>query len=181
MSVVGLKTRHLDCWTNGYTLLETLMVLAMAAIISVLVVPNFQYLLAQREVDRVAAQMAQQMETARVFAQANAVEVVGCPVTSNQSKAVVGVVAPCLSLASNQAWHAWIWYVKGEGNVLMQVLARSETVPAGVSLTTGGRMHIVFGAQGLATGFNGTITVASAQAMTVRSISLASTGRVTLN
>ena len=158
---------------GGFTALETMVVLAIVAIMTSLAVPRLQAVSAQRDVDVVASEIAQQMEWARTYAQTHSVAVRGCPISAADLKAL----PDCLTLGDNDNWNAWIWTesVNGVNSVIM----RSDVVPASVNMTST-RSNISFNRDGLASGSNLKVTVASNQAQIPQLVTLALSGRVTL-
>ena len=161
---------------GGFTALEMMVVLAIVGIMSSLAIPRLKAISAQRDVDVVASEIAQQMEAAKLYAQSNSVVVRGCPVAVASLNGINPLV--CLNLGDNANWNAWIWTapVNGANAIIM----RSEVVPAGVNMISN-ENTISFNRNGIANGSNLTITVTSGQAQTPQKITLAQSGRITLS
>lgn len=161
---------------GGFTALEMTVVLAIIAIMSSLAIPRLQGVSAQRNVDVVASEIAQQMEAARIYAQSHSVVVTGCPVN------IADLNAPtppaCLNLNNAANWSAWVWFAPV--NSVNTIIMRSEVVPAGVSMISD-RSTIKFDRNGIANASNLTINVTSPQAQTPQQVILASSGRVSLS
>lgn len=180
----AVKMRHASLKLNltsfkqqGFTFLEMVVVLAIIAIMTSLAVPRFQDMSAQRQVDAVANEMAQQMEAARVYAQSHSIQVKGCPVTVTDLSLNLLNAYSCLDLKSNNNWLAWVWSVQVNGSDV--VILRSQPVPASV-IVRSSRSTILFNSQGIANGSNLTLNVTSNQTQLKQKIALALTGRVTL-
>ena len=161
---------------GGFTALEMMVVLAIVGIMSSLAIPRLKAISAQRDVDVVASEIAQQMEAAKLYAQSNSVVVRGCPV----AVADLNSSNPpgCLNLNNNTNWGAWIWTAPVNG--VNTIIMRSEAVPASVNMISSGS-NISFNRNGIANGVNLTITVTSKQAQTPQQVVLAQSGRITLS
>ena len=159
---------------GGFTALETMVVLAIVAMMTSLAVPRLQAVSAQRDVDVVASEIAQQMEWARIYSQSYSVVVNACPVNVlNLNDALPN----CLALGNNDNWSAWVWIAPVNG--VNSVIMRSDVVPASVRMTST-RPNVLFNRDGIANGSNLTVTVASNQAQVLQQVTLAPSGRVTL-
>lgn len=161
---------------GGFTALEMTVVLAIIAIMSSLAIPRLQGVSAQRNVDVVASEIAQQMEAARIYAQRHSVVVTGCPVAVANLNDFA--LPACLNLNNAANWNAWVWFAPVNG--VNTIIMRSEVVPAGVSMISD-RSTIRFDRNGIANASNLTINVTSPQAQTPQQVILASSGRVRLS
>ncbi|AXF85667.1 hypothetical protein DTO96_101398 [Ephemeroptericola cinctiostellae] len=163
---------------GGFTALEMTVVLAIVAIMSSLAIPRLQGVSAQRNVDVMASEIAQQMEAARIYAQSHSVVVTGCPVNVAD---LSGFAPPtCLNLNNTANWSAWVWMAPVGVDGVNSIIMRSEAAPASVNMVSD-RSTITFDRKGIANGSNLTIKVTSAQAQTPQQVVLASSGRITLS
>ncbi len=161
---------------GGFTALEMTVVLAIIAIMSSLAIPRLQGISAQRNVDVVASEIAQQMEAARIYAQSHSVVVTGCPVAVANLNDFA--LPACLGLNNAANWNAWVWFAPVNG--VNTIIMRSEVVPAGVSMISN-QSTITFNRNGIVNAANLTINVTSPQAQTPQQVILASSGRVSLS
>ena len=161
---------------GGFTALEMTVVLAIIAIMSSLAIPRLQGISAQRNVDVVASEIAQQMEAARIYAQSHSVVVTGCPVAVANLNDFA--LPACLNLNNAANWNAWVWFAPVNG--VNTIIMRSEVVPAGVSMISN-QSTITFNRNGIVNAANLTINVTSPQAQTPQQVILASSGRVSLS
>ena len=161
---------------GGFTALEMTVVLAIIAIMSSLAIPRLQGVSAQRNVDVVASEIAQQMEAARIYAQSHSVVVTGCPVAVANLNDFA--LPACLGLNNAANWNAWVWFAPVNG--VNTIIMRSEVVPAGVSMISN-QSTITFNRNGIVNAANLTINVTSPQAQTPQQVILASSGRVSLS
>ena len=163
---------------GGFTALEMTVVLAIIAIMSSLAIPRLQGISAQRNVDVVASEIAQQMEAARIYAQSHSVVVTGCPVAVANLNDFA--LPACLNLNNAANWNAWVWFAPVNG--VNTIIMRSEVVPAGVSMISDRSTSTIrFDRNGIASASNLTINVTSPQAQTPQQVILASSGRVSLS
>ena len=158
--------------SQGFTLIEMLMTLAIVAILMSMAVPRYEQFVAQQDVKRATQQLRDHLELARTYAQTHQTSVQLCPVVaSNMNESI-----PTCSAVN--AWGAWMVAAVDKRGVVNQVLARSEPLLNGIQITSGQRGFIKLNAQGGADGSNDTLTITSTQQPSIdRHLTVAPNGR----
>ena len=157
----GIPLGHGTQKSQGFTLIEMLMTLAIVAILMSMAVPRYEQFVAQQDVKRATQQLRDHLELARTYAQTQQTSVQLCPVVAanmNEAMPTCGAV---------DAWGAWMVASVDKRGVVNQVLARSEPLLNGIQITSGQRGAIELNAQGGADGSNSTLNITSTQFPTI--------------
>lgn len=180
-----LKSRCTQC---GFTILEIIVSLAIVAILTSIAIPRLHSVSAQHEVETTASQMLEQMDAARVFAQANNQVVKVCPVPPS----LLDVPAPDLvtlvkedctvvslmgsnGSASQGNWQAWVWFA--DTGVNRTVFLRSTQIPPDVVVNSNNG-PVRFNESGQAVGLS--ISIQSNTIHLNKKITLSQSGRARL-
>lgn len=154
----------------GFTVLETLLVLAIVSLIALMSVPRYEQFMAQQNVSIVSQQLRDDLELARTYAQTHQTEVRVCPIVPSNLNAEQPA---CNTNPRN--WETWAVVRMDTG----QVLSRSSRIPAAISILTGERTAIQFNQRGGANGYNATITVQDTRFANIQeTIVIAAVGRI---
>lgn len=146
----------------GFSLIELMVVLTIAAIIAGFAIPNYRTFIQKKQINIIAQEMQNSLQLARTLAITSRENVLLCP----------GQVAPC---ASN--WHEG-WQILGESN---QSLAVFMPLPRGYEITWNRTDRgIEWEADGcISGGDNGTFTISSDDNKKyIRKVILSLTGRI---
>ncbi len=169
---IGMPLGRSTQKSQGFTLIEMLMVLAIVAILMSMAVPRYEQFVAQQDVKRTTQQLRDHLELARTYAQTHQTSVQLCPVVAaniNETIPTCGAV---------DAWGAWMVAAVDKRGVVNQVLARSEPILSRIQITSGQRGFIKLNAQGGADGSNDTLTITSTQQPSIdRHLTVAPNGR----
>ena len=156
--------------SQGFTLIEMLLTLAIVAILVSMAIPRYEQFVAQQDVNRVTQQMRDHLQLARNYAQTHQTTVQLCPVNS-----VNDAIPTC---SQDMTWRAWVVAEVDNKGAVRHVIARSEPILSHIQITSGNRKVIKMNRQGGADGLNSTFTIASTQLLNInRTLTLASNGR----
>lgn len=156
--------------SQGFTLIEMLLTLAIVAILVSMAIPRYEQFLAQQDVNRVTQQMRDHLQLARNYAQTHQTTVQLCPVN--------GVNDAIPTCSQDMTWRAWVVAEVDNKGAVRHVIARSEPILSHIQITSGNRKVIKMNRQGGADGLNSTFTIASTQLLNInRTLTLASNGR----
>ena len=163
-----LPSRH-----RGISLIETMLALALVAILLATAAPAFGTLIARNEADVSRGTLVTALETARILAVSRPGHVVVCPSADQQY------------CGGTREWqHGWIVFIdadhdgkRGEDESLLSV---TQAGPEGVAILSGaGRKRIDFHPDGSSPGSNATFTICDARgADTAQSIVINNAGRL---
>lgn len=159
----------------GFTMLETLVVLAIVGVLTTVSVPAYLRVSAQYDINNTARLFAQQAESARLIAQAYGTVIAVCPVGSLDFVAANPV---CLNnLPVNQPWAAWVWRNRATGAVVF----RGQVSP-NLIFSTNRSAYPAFNSSGHIAGLaNQTVTVSSGAANTVPArVTFSNQGKMTV-
>lgn len=156
--------------SQGFTLIEMLLTLAIVAILVSMAIPRYEQFVAQQDVNRVTQQMRDHLQLARNYAQTHQTTVQLCPVN--------GVNDAIPTCSQDMTWRAWVVAEVDNKGAVRHVIARSEPILSHIQITSGNRKVIKMNRQGGADGLNSTFTIASTQLLNInRTLTLASNGR----
>ena len=156
--------------SQGFTLIEMLLTLAIVAILVSMAIPRYEQFVAQQDVNRVTQQMRDHLQLARNYAQTHQTTVQLCPVN--------GVNDAIPTCSQDMTWRAWVVAEVDNKGAVRHVIARSEPILSTIQITSGDRKMIKMNRQGGADGLNSTFTIASTQLLNInRTLTLASNGR----
>lgn len=156
--------------SQGFTLIEMLLTLAIVAILVSMAIPRYEQFVAQQDVNRVTQQMRDHLQLARNYAQTHQTTVQLCPVN--------GVNDAIPTCSQETAWKAWMVAEVDDKGAVRQVIARSEPILSSIQINSGNRKMIKMNRQGGADGFDGTFVITSTQLSNVdKKLTLASNGR----
>lgn len=164
---------------RGFTLLETLIVLAIVGILASMVVPRYQNYVVQNEVDVVANELVRGVEMARVNAQSYGYNVKICPVSATQLNQTLPECKTGLS--DTEPWEAWVALRINKDKVATDVIVRSSTISPNVSVSGNafdGRTINEMGRSDFS-GFTVLVKAKNANDATATKVILAQSGRVT--
>ena len=151
-------------------MIELLLVLAVMGVLSSMAVPNYQRVMAQREVDQATLQLRDHFELARTYAQTHQTQVSVCPVSSAELN---NTSLQCTNTPRN--WQAWM--VQTEDGI---VLARSYPLVEGLNIDSKSREDFVFNKRGGVNGDNGSVALENTQTGIAKSVVISSDGRIQL-
>ncbi len=160
--------------SQGFTLIEMLMTLAIVAILISMAVPRYEQFVAQQDVKRTTQQLRDHLELARTYAQTHQTSVQLCPVliadlNDNRPKCII----------DNHPWAAWMVVEPSAQAGAGSVIARSKPV---TTVTVSKTNQVPeFSERGTLANFaaNGDITVSSAVFPNItEAITIAPNGRV---
>lgn len=158
---------------RGITLIETMLALALAAILLATAAPAFGTLIARNESDVSRGTLVTALETARLLAISRNGHVVACPSADHRY------------CGRTTEWqHGWIVFVDtdhdGARSDGEDVLSATQGGPDGVAILTGaGRRHVDFRADGSSPGSNATFTICDHRgASSAQAIVINNAGRV---
>jgi type IV fimbrial biogenesis protein FimT len=158
--------------TRGFTLIELVIVIAIAALVTMLGAPAMGNLLARVESRSVQTRIATALRHARTAALMHGTRVLVCPSRDGRH------------CRSGDDWqHGWIVASDsdrdGQPDAGKPALAVVAAMPSGVRIiTSAGRGHIVFHPNGNAAGSNARFTICHAGQTEGKSVVVANTGRV---
>ena len=156
--------------SQGFTLIEMLLTLAIVVILVSMAIPRYEQFVAQQDVNRVTQQMRDHLQLARNYAQTHQTTVQLCPVN--------GVNDAIPTCSQETAWKAWMVAEVDDKGAVRQVIARSEPILSSIQINSGNRKMIKMNRQGGADGFDGTFVITSTQLSNVdKKLTLASNGR----
>ena len=156
--------------SQGFTLIEMLLTLAIVAILVSMAIPRYEQFVAQQDVNRVTQQMRDHLQLARNYAQTHQTTVQLCPVN--------GVNDAIPTCSQDMTWRAWVVAEVDNKGAVRHVIARSEPILSHIQITSGNRKMIKMNRQGGADGFDGTFVITSTQLSNVdKKLTLASNGR----
>ena len=160
--------------SQGFTLIEMLLTLAIVAILVSMAIPRYEQFVAQQDVNRVTQQMRDHLQLARTYAQTHQTTVQFCPV----DVAKVNDANPTCS--QEATWKAWMVAEVDDKGAVRQVIARSEPILSNIEINSDNRKVIKMNRQGGADGLNSTFTITSTQLSdnTRREFKLAGNGRI---
>ena len=166
------KLSHKIAKTQGFTLIEMLLTLAIVAILVSMAIPRYEQFVAQQDVNRVTQQMRDHLQLARNYAQTHQTTVQLCPVN--------GVNDAIPTCSQDMTWRAWVVAEVDNKGAVRHVIARSEPILSTIQITSGDRKVIKMNRQGGADGLNSTFTITSTQLSdnTRREFKLAGNGRI---
>ena len=141
--------------SQGFTLIEMLLTLAIVAILVSMAIPRYEQFVAQQDVNRVTQQMRDHLQLARNYAQTHQTTVQLCPVN--------GVNDAIPTCSQETAWKAWMVAEVDDKGAVRQVIARSEPILSSIQINSGNRKMIKMNRQGGADGFDGTFVITSTQ------------------
>ena len=158
--------------SQGFTLIEMLLTLAIVAILVSMAIPRYEQFVAQQDVNRVTQQMRDHLQLARTYAQTHQTTVQLCPVN--------GVNDAIPTCSQDMTWRAWVVAEVDNKGAVRHVIARSEPILSHIQITSGNRKVIKMNRQGGADGLNSTFTITSTQLSdnTRREFKLAGNGRI---
>ena len=142
---------------RGITLIETMLALALVAILLATAAPAFGTLIARNESDVSRGSIVTALETARILAVSRSAHVVVCPSADQQY------------CGQTTEWqHGWIVFGDtnhdGARDVDEAILSVTQQGPAGVAILSGaGRKRIDFRPDGSSPGSNATFTICDAR------------------
>ncbi|MGH8146874.1 MAG: GspH/FimT family pseudopilin [Rhodanobacteraceae bacterium] len=156
----------------GFTLVELLIVLAIAGMLAMIGAPAMGSLLKRTETGSAEAAVAGILRHARSAAVMHNTRVLVCP-SSDGLHCQTGYDWQHGLLVANDADH------DGQPDPGKQALAVLTAMPPGIRITTSaGREHIVFHPDGNAAGSNARFTICHAGETTAKSVVVANSGRV---
>ena len=156
--------------SQGFTLIEMLLTLAIVAILVSMAIPRYEQFVAQQDVNRVTQQMRDHLQLARNYAQTHQTTVQLCPVN--------GVNDAIPTCSQDMTWRAWVVAEVDDKGAVRQVIARSEPILSNIEINSDNRKVIKMNRQGGADGFDGTFVITSTQLSNVdKKLTLASNGR----
>ena len=156
--------------SQGFTLIEMLLTLAIVAILVSMAIPRYEQFVAQQDVNRVTQQMRDHLQLARNYAQTHQTTVQLCPVN--------GVNDAIPTCSQETAWKAWMVAEVDDKGAVRHVIARSEPILSHIQITSGNRKIIKMNRQGGADGFDGKFTITSTQLLNInKTLTLAPNGR----
>jgi type IV fimbrial biogenesis protein FimT len=164
---------------RGITLIETMMALALVAILIATAAPAFGTLIARNESDVSRGSIATALETARLFAVSRSGHVVVCPSADQQYCG-----------RTNEWQHGWIVFIDadrdGARGADEELLSVTQAEPAGIAIVSGGgRRRVDYHPDGSSPGSNATFTIcdtrgaSAAQAVVVNNAGRVRTGKAT--
>lgn len=159
----------------GFTMLETLVVLAIVGVLTTVSVPAYQRVSAQYDINNTARLFAQQAESARLIAQAYGTVIEVCPVGTLD---FVAANPACLNgLPAGQPWAAWVWRNRVTGAVVF----RGQVSP-NLIFSTNRIAYPAFNGSGHVVGLaNQAVTVSSGAANTVPAqVTFSNQGKMTV-
>ena len=139
--------------TRGFTLIETLMTLAILAILTACAAPAFGSLISGTGSRASRSNLIAALNTARIFAASKAAHVVVCPSADGRY------------CGHTTEWqHGWLIFIDADHDDRRDdgedLLAVGEQQPEGTAIvSTAGRTHVDYRPDGSATGSNVTFTV----------------------
>jgi len=139
--------------TRGFTLIETLMTLAILAILSACAAPAFGNLISSTGSRASRSNLIAALNTARIFAASKTAHVVVCPSADGRY------------CGHTTEWqHGWLIFIDADHDDVRDdseaLLAVGERQPEGTAIvSTAGRTHVDYRPDGSATGSNVTFTV----------------------
>jgi len=142
---------------RGITLIETMLALALVAILLATAAPAFGTLIARNESDVSRGSLVTALETARILAVSRSGHVVVCPSADQQY------------CGRTTEWqHGWIVFIDtdhdGARSESEDLLSATQAGPDGVAILSGaGRKRIDFHADGSSPGSNATFTICDAR------------------
>ena len=160
--------------TQGFTLTELLVTLAIAGILAMIGAPAMGSLLARTQDANTEASIADSLRHARTAAVMDNARVLVCP--SNDG----------VHCHAGDDWqHGWIVARDadhdGQPDATAPIIATQSAMPAGIRMITSeGRSRITFQPSGSAGGSNVTFTICHANARAGKSVIVANSGRVRL-
>ena len=158
--------------SQGFTLIEMLLTLAIVAILVSMAVPRYEQFVAQQDVNRVTQQIRDHLQLARTYAQTHQTTVQFCPV----DVAKVNDANPTCS--QEATWKAWMVAEVDDKGAVRQVIARSEPILSNIEINSDNRKVIKMNRQGGADGLNSTFTITSTQLLNInKTLTLAPNGR----
>ena len=156
--------------SQGFTLIEMLLTLAIVAILVSMAIPRYEQFVAQQDVNRVTQQMRDHLQLARNYAQTHQTTVQLCPVN--------GVNDAIPTCSQDMTWRAWVVAEVDNKGAVRHVIARSEPILSHIQITSGNRKIIKMNRQGGADGFDGKFTITSTQLLNInKTLTLAPNGR----
>ena len=165
---------HKIAKSQGFTLIEMLLTLAIVAILVSMAIPRYEQCVAQQDVSRVTQQMRDHLQLARAYAQTHQTVVQLCPVRVSD----LNDLRP--ECVDSDTWAAWVVVESNAQAGSNSVIARSEVLSSSVKV---GKTNQVpkFGGRSALANFaaNGKITVSSVSFPSIsEQITIAPNGRV---
>jgi type IV fimbrial biogenesis protein FimT len=158
---------------RGFSLVETMMALALLAILLATAAPAFGRLIASTKSDTSRGEFTAALETARILAISRSLHVVVCPSADQQY------------CGRTTEWqHGWLVFADADHDGARDdsetILSATQAEPAGVAiLSSAGRRRVDFHPDGSSPGSNVSFTVCDGRgAGTARSIVISNTGRL---
>ena len=172
-NICGLLS-HKIAKTQGFTLIEMLLTLAIVAILVSMAIPRYEQFVAQQDVNRVTQQMRDHLQLARTHAQTHQTTVQLCPVRVSD----LNDHRP--ECVNDDTWAAWVVVESNTQAGNGSVIARSEALTSSVTVSKTNQVPKFSGRGALANfAANGTITVSSVSFPTIsEQITIAPNGRV---
>ena len=160
--------------SQGFTLIEMLLTLAIVAILVSMAIPRYEQFVAQQDVNRVTQQMRDHLQLARTHAQTHQTTVQLCPVR------VSDLNDHHPECVNDDTWAAWVVVESNTQAGNRSVIARSEALTSSVTVSKTNQVPKFSGRGALANfAANGTITVSSVSFPTIsEQITIAPNGRV---
>ena len=160
--------------SQGFTLIEMLLTLAIVAILVSMAIPRYEQFVAQQDVNRVTQQMRDHLQLARTHAQTHQTTVQLCPVRVSD----LNDHRP--ECVNDDTWAAWVVVESNTQAGNGSVIARSEALTSSVTVSKTNQVPRFSGRGALANfAANGTITVSSVSFPTIsEQITIAPNGRV---